>query len=35
MPEKLFRLEERLTAWHIGIALGALFLGSWFGRFKC
>lgn len=31
MPEKLFRLEERLTAWHIGIALGALFLGSWFG----
>ncbi len=31
MAEKLFRLEERLTAWHIGIALGALFLGSWFG----
>jgi cytochrome c oxidase subunit 1 len=31
MPEKLFRLEERLTAWHIGVALGALFLGSWFG----
>ena len=26
-----FRLEEKLTAWHIGIALGALFLGTWFG----
>ncbi|MBI2210067.1 MAG: cbb3-type cytochrome c oxidase subunit I [Deltaproteobacteria bacterium] len=31
MAENDFRLEERLTAWHIGIALGALFLGSWFG----
>ncbi|MBI4524286.1 MAG: cbb3-type cytochrome c oxidase subunit I [Deltaproteobacteria bacterium] len=31
MPEKPFRLEERLTAWHIGIAVGSLFLGSWFG----
>jgi cytochrome c oxidase subunit 1 len=26
-----FRLEDRLTAWHIGIAFGALFVGSWFG----
>jgi cytochrome c oxidase subunit 1 len=26
-----FRLEEKLTAWHVGIALGALFLGTWFG----
>lgn len=31
MPEKLFSLEKKLTAWHIGIALVALFLGSWFG----
>ena len=31
MPENGFRLEEKLTAWHIGVALGALFLGSWFG----
>ena len=31
MPEDNFRTEERLTAWHIGIALAALFLGSWFG----
>ena len=31
MSEKDFRLEEKLTAWHIGIALGALFLGTWFG----
>ena len=31
MPENNFRLEERLTAWHIGIALGALFVGTWFG----
>jgi cytochrome c oxidase subunit I len=31
MPENGFRLEEKLTAWHIGVALGALFLGNWFG----
>jgi cytochrome c oxidase subunit 1 len=31
MPENNFQLEEKLTAWHIGIALGALFLGTWFG----
>jgi cytochrome c oxidase subunit 1 len=31
MAEHNFQLEEKLTAWHIGIALGALFLGSWFG----
>jgi cytochrome c oxidase subunit 1 len=31
MSEKNFRIEERLTAWHVGIALGALFLGTWFG----
>ena len=31
MPEKFFPLENKLTAWHIGIALVALFLGSWFG----
>jgi cytochrome c oxidase subunit 1 len=31
VPENHFRLEDRLTAWHVGIALGALFLGSWFG----
>ena len=31
MPGNDTRLEDRLTAWHIGIALGALFLGSWFG----
>jgi cytochrome c oxidase subunit 1 len=31
MPEHDFRLEERLVAWHVGIALAALFLGSWFG----
>jgi len=31
MPQANFRLEERLAAWHIGIALAALFLGTWFG----
>jgi cytochrome c oxidase subunit 1 len=31
VAENDFRLEEKLTAWHIGIALGALFLGTWFG----
>ena len=31
MAENGFRLEEKLTAWHLGIALGALFLGTWFG----
>lgn len=31
MPDTNFRLEDKLTAWHIGIALGALFLGTWFG----
>ena len=31
MAENDFHLEEKLTAWHIGIALGALFLGTWFG----
>ncbi len=31
MAETNFQLEEKLTAWHIGIALGALFLGTWFG----
>lgn len=31
MPENDFRLEDKLTGWHIGIALAALFLGSWFG----
>jgi cytochrome c oxidase subunit 1 len=31
MAENNFQLEEKLTAWHIGIALGALFLGTWFG----
>ncbi|HXG52827.1 MAG TPA: cbb3-type cytochrome c oxidase subunit I [candidate division Zixibacteria bacterium] len=31
MPEDRFALEEKLTAWHLGIALGALFLGTWFG----
>ena len=31
MAENDFRLEEKLTAWHFGIALGALFLGTWFG----
>lgn len=31
MSEKNFRIEERLTGWHVGIALGALFLGTWFG----
>ncbi len=25
------RFENKLTAWHLGIALAALFLGSWFG----
>jgi cytochrome c oxidase subunit 1 len=27
----MLELEDRLTAWHVGIALGALFIGSWFG----
>lgn len=31
MPETTFRVEEKLTAWQVGIALGALFLGTWFG----
>ena len=31
MPENNFQLEEKLTAWHIAIALGALFIGTWFG----
>jgi len=31
MSENDFGLEDKLTAWHIGIALGALFLGTWFG----
>ena len=31
MAENPLRLEEKLTAWHVGIALGALFLGTWFG----
>ncbi|HZD41286.1 MAG TPA: cbb3-type cytochrome c oxidase subunit I [Terriglobales bacterium] len=31
MSENAFRLETKLTAWHIGIALAALLLGTWFG----
>jgi cytochrome c oxidase subunit 1 len=31
MAENTFNLEEKLTAWHLAIALGALFLGTWFG----
>ncbi|RMF38615.1 MAG: cytochrome C oxidase subunit I [Chloroflexi bacterium] len=31
MKEETFRLENKLTAWHVGIALVALFLGTWFG----
>jgi cytochrome c oxidase subunit I len=31
MPENRFGLEKKLTGWHVGIALSALFLGSWFG----
>jgi len=31
MKEETFRLENKLTAWHVGVALVALFLGTWFG----
>ncbi len=31
MAENDFSFENKLTAWHIGIALASLFLGSWFG----
>lgn len=29
--EPTFTFEEKLTRWHLGIALAALFIGSWFG----
>jgi cytochrome c oxidase subunit 1 len=31
MNENAFRFEHKLTAWHVGIALVALFIGTWFG----
>jgi cytochrome c oxidase subunit 1 len=31
MSENGYRIEEQLTAWHIGIALAALLFGTWFG----
>jgi len=31
MREESFTYENKLTAWHVGIALVALFLGTWFG----
>ncbi len=31
MAEHNFTLEDKLTSWHIGIALGSLFIGTWFG----
>lgn len=31
MREHTFPFEEKLTGWHVGIALVALFVGSWFG----
>jgi len=31
MPANDFRIEDRLTAWHIGISLASLLLGTWFG----
>jgi cytochrome c oxidase subunit 1 len=31
MSENDFPLEDKLTSWHIGIALAALFVGTWFG----
>ncbi len=31
MAENGFRLEDKLAGWQLGIALGALFLGTWFG----
>lgn len=31
MRERAFPFEEKLTGWHVGIALVALFVGSWFG----
>ncbi len=29
--EETFAYENKLTAWHVGIALVALFIGTWFG----
>lgn len=31
MTQNTFSLEDRIAAWHVGIALAALFLGTWFG----
>lgn len=31
MKETAYKFEDKIAAWHIGIALVALFLGTWFG----
>jgi cytochrome c oxidase subunit 1 len=31
MNDPSLKFENKIAAWHIGIALGSLFLGSWFG----
>ena len=31
MKENAFKFEDKLTAWNVGIALVALFIGTWFG----